>query len=152
MLPTDKTRPIHGPFDEDWCLILTMITIWKASVSYISNKTKCQSNLKSHRYMYWIGFDLLSGLYVYPAIIFSHLKVSSYQLLFSSTIFDSNVNFYMFRKISLICVSLAAFVTLEWSLPRVRPHVPLQSSRISASIVALVTFERLFSYVCLLIT
>ena len=33
-------------------------------------------------------------------------------------------------------------VALEWSLPRVRPHVPLQSIRSSTSIVALVTLER----------
>ena len=38
-------------------------------------------------------------------------------------------------------------VALEWSLPRVRPHVPLQSTRLIASIVALVTFERLLSCV-----
>ena len=62
-------------------------------------------------------------------------------------IFDSNVNFYMFCKISFIFVSLAASVALEWSLPRVRPHVPLHITRGSASIVALVTFERLLSCV-----
>ena len=38
----------------------------------------------------------------------------------------SNMNFDMFSKISLICVSLAALVALEWSFPRVRPHVLLQ--------------------------
>ena len=55
------------------------------------------------------------------------------------------MNFEMFCKISLIFVSLAALVALEWSLPRMRPHVALQITRISASIVALVTLERLFS-------
>ena len=57
------------------------------------------------------------------------------------------MNFDMFCKISLICVSLAALVALERSLPRVRPHVPLQMIRSSASVVALVTFERLLSCV-----
>ena len=55
------------------------------------------------------------------------------------------MNFEMFCKISLIFVSLAALVALEWSLPRMRPHVALQITRISASVVALVTLERLFS-------
>ena len=54
------------------------------------------------------------------------------------------MNFEMFCKISLIFVSLAALVALEWSLPRMRPHVALQITRISASVVALVTLERLF--------
>ena len=40
---------------------------------------------------------------------------------------------------------LVALVALEWRLPRMRPHVYLQSMRSSASIAALVTFERLFS-------
>ena len=59
----------------------------------------------------------------------------------------SNMNFEMFCKISFLLVSFAALVALEWSLPRVRPHVPLQSIRNSASVVALVTFERLLSCV-----
>ena len=53
----------------------------------------------------------------------------------------------MFCKISLFFVSLAALVALEWSLPSVPSHVFLQITRSSASIVALVTFERLFSCV-----
>ena len=36
-------------------------------------------------------------------------------------------------------------VALEWFFPSVLPHVFLQSIRSSASIGALVTFERLFS-------
>ena len=36
-------------------------------------------------------------------------------------------------------------VALEWLFPSVLPHVILQSVRSSASVVALVTFERLFS-------
>ena len=41
--------------------------------------------------------------------------------------------------------SLIALAALEWSLPRMFSHVLLQSTRGNASIVALVTFERLFS-------
>ena len=59
----------------------------------------------------------------------------------------SNMNFDMFYKILLMFVGFAALVALESSLPRVRPHVPLQSIRSSAIIVALVTFERLLSCV-----
>ena len=76
-----------------------------------------------------------------------HLKVSSDSLLFSRIIFCSNMNFEMFYKIPFLLVSFAALVALEWSLPRVRPRVPLQITRRSASIVALVTFERLLSCV-----
>ena len=53
----------------------------------------------------------------------------------------------MFCKISLFFVSLAALVALEWSLPRVFPHVLLQITRSSASIVALLIFERFLSCV-----
>ena len=83
-------------------------------------------------------------IYEYPTIIFSHLKVSSDWLLLSSIIFKSNMNFVVFFKISLICVSLAALVALEWSLASVRPLVSMQITRSRASIAALVTFERLF--------
>ena len=55
-------------------------------------------------------------------------------------IIRSNMNFDMFCKISLIFVSLAALVALEWSLPSVHPHVSLQKARRSTSVVALVTF------------
>ena len=41
--------------------------------------------------------------------------------------------------------SLIALVALEWSFPRMLPHVLLQSPRSSASVVALVTVEQLFS-------
>ena len=44
-------------------------------------------------------------------------------------------------------VGIAAMVALEWSLPGVLPHVALQSIRSGASIVALITFERLLSCV-----
>ena len=37
------------------------------------------------------------------------------------------------------------FVALEWFFPSVLPHVYLQSSGSSASVVALVAFERLYS-------
>jgi len=57
------------------------------------------------------------------------------------------MNLDMLSKIFLMFVGFAAFVALEWHLPRVRPHVALQSRRFSASIVALVTFERLLSCV-----
>ena len=56
-----------------------------------------------------------------------------------------NMNFEMYCKISFLLVSFAALVALEGSLPSVLPHVLLQITRSSASIVALVTFERLFS-------
>ena len=44
-------------------------------------------------------------------------------------------------------VSFAASVALERPLPRVRPHVLLQITRLNASIIALVTLEWLFSCV-----
>ena len=47
----------------------------------------------------------------------------------------------------LSCVGFTAFVALERLLPRVRHHVLLQITRLSASIVALVTLERRFSCV-----
>ena len=47
----------------------------------------------------------------------------------------------------LSCVGFTAFVALERLLPRVRHHVLLQMTRLSASIVALVTLEMLFSCV-----
>ena len=65
----------------------------------------------------------------------------------SQFIFRSHMNFEMFCKISFIWVSLVALVALEWPLPSVLPHVPLQITRRSTSIVALVTFERLFACV-----
>ena len=55
------------------------------------------------------------------------------------------MNYGMFCKIVLSCVSFAALVALERLLPSVRPHVPLQMTRRSASVVALVTLEWLFS-------
>ena len=76
-----------------------------------------------------------------------HFKVSSDWLLFSRIIFCSNMNFEMFYKIPFLLVSFVALVALEWSLPRVRPRVPLQITRRSASIVALVTLERPLSWV-----
>ena len=54
------------------------------------------------------------------------------------------MNIEMLFKISLIFVGLAALVTIEWFLPSVLPHVPLQRRRLSASVAALVTLERLF--------
>ena len=47
----------------------------------------------------------------------------------------------------LSCVGFTAFVALERLLPRVRHYVLLQMTRLSASIVALVTLEMLFSCV-----
>ena len=43
--------------------------------------------------------------------------------------------------------SLIALVALEWSLHSMLPHVPLKITRSRASVVALITFERLFSCV-----
>ena len=76
-----------------------------------------------------------------------HQKHSFHWLLFSWIISKLDMNFDMFCKISLFFVSLAALVALEWSLPRVLPHVLLQITRSSASIVALLTFERFLSCV-----
>ena len=59
----------------------------------------------------------------------------------------NHVHFDMLFESSLCFVSLGALVTLEGSLPSVRPLVPQQMTRNSESIVALVTFERLFSSV-----
>ena len=53
----------------------------------------------------------------------------------------------MLREMVALFERLVALGTLEWSLPSVRPHVYLQSIRSSASVVALVTVERLFSSV-----
>ena len=53
----------------------------------------------------------------------------------------------MFCQTSLVCVSFVASVALEGFHPGVRPHVLLQITRRRASIVALVTLERLFSCV-----
>jgi len=51
----------------------------------------------------------------------------------------------MASEAPLLFKRLITFVALEWLLPSVLPHVALQITRSSASIVALVTFERLFS-------
>ena len=59
----------------------------------------------------------------------------------------SSMSFDMFSKISLICVGLAALVALEWSFPRVRPHVLLQIWGLSESEVAQVTLVWLLSCV-----
>ena len=55
------------------------------------------------------------------------------------------VYYGMFCEIILLCVSFAAFVAPERLFPTVRPHVTLQMTRRSASVVALVTLEWLFS-------
>ena len=55
------------------------------------------------------------------------------------------MHFDMLFDRSLHFVSLGALVALEGSLPSVRPHVLVQITRSGANIVALVTFERLFS-------
>ena len=53
----------------------------------------------------------------------------------------------MFCEIYLVLVRFAAFVAPERLFSTVRPHVPLQVTRRSAYVVALVTLERLFSCV-----
>ena len=50
-------------------------------------------------------------------------------------------------EIAFLCECFAAFVALERPLPRVRPHVALQMTRLSKSGAALVTLERLLSCV-----
>ena len=57
------------------------------------------------------------------------------------------VNSRMLCKQVLLCVSFAAFVALERLLPGVRSNVALQMTRRSASVIALVTLEWLFSCV-----
>ena len=57
------------------------------------------------------------------------------------------MNYGMFCKIVLSCVSFAALVAFERPLPSVRPHMPLQMTRRSTSVVALVTLVWLFSRV-----
>ena len=47
----------------------------------------------------------------------------------------------MFCEVSFPCESFKALAALEWSLPSVRLHVPLQMTRTGASRAALVTFE-----------
>ena len=58
-----------------------------------------------------------------------------------------HVNSGVSCEIYLLFVGFAAFVALERPLPRVRSHVPLPITRRSASVIALVTLERLFSCV-----
>ena len=58
-----------------------------------------------------------------------------------------HVELRMFCEIVLLCVSFVALVALERLLPSVGYHVDLQSTRRSASEVALVTLVWLFSCV-----
>ena len=58
-----------------------------------------------------------------------------------------HVDYHMFRQLVFPCESFATFVALERSQPRVRPHMALQMTRRSASIIALVALEWLFSCV-----
>ena len=58
-----------------------------------------------------------------------------------------HMDFDMFFKVMLLRKSFAASVALERLLPSVRPHVLLQVTRRSASVVALVTLVWLFSRV-----
>ena len=51
----------------------------------------------------------------------------------------------MLRELVLSCVRFAALVALERLLPSVRHHVALQVTKRSASVIALVTLERLFT-------
>ena len=50
-------------------------------------------------------------------------------------------------EIAFLCECFAAFVALERPLPTVRPHVLLQFTRLSESVVALVALEWFFSCV-----
>ena len=54
------------------------------------------------------------------------------------------MNYGMFCKIVLSCVSFAALVALERLLPSVCHHVVLQLTRRNTSVIALVTLEWLF--------
>ena len=56
-----------------------------------------------------------------------------------------HVSSEMFCETSLVRVSFAAFVAPERLFSTVRPHVALQITRRSASVVALVTLEWFFS-------
>ena len=57
------------------------------------------------------------------------------------------MNYGMFCETVLSCVGFAALVALERLLPSVSYHVALHINRRSASVVALVTLEWLFSCV-----
>ena len=50
----------------------------------------------------------------------------------------------MFCELRFPFVSFITLVALEWSLHGMRPHVTFQITRRSTTVVALVTFERLF--------
>ena len=58
-----------------------------------------------------------------------------------------HVNSGVSCEIYLLFVGFTAFVARERPLPRVRPHVALQITRLSTGVVALVTLEWLFSCV-----
>ena len=57
------------------------------------------------------------------------------------------MHFDVLLQRSLVFVSFAAVVALEWSFPSVFPLVALQSIRSSTGVAALVTFEWLLSCV-----
>ena len=57
----------------------------------------------------------------------------------------SPMNRRNFWEVLFLFESFNPLVALEWSFPSVRSHVLLQMTGFGASVVALVTFERLFS-------
>ena len=75
------------------------------------------------------------------------MDVVRFQSRFDSKSDLACVDSYMLCEVNLLFVSFAASIALERLLPRVRPHVALQVTRRSASIIALVTLERPFSCV-----
>ena len=51
----------------------------------------------------------------------------------------------MSYDLNFLCECFVTLVALEWPFPSVLPHVLLQNGRSKASIIGLVTLERLFS-------
>ena len=51
----------------------------------------------------------------------------------------------MSYDLNFLCECFVTLVALEWPFPSVLPHVLLQNGRSKASIIVLVTLERLFS-------
>ena len=94
---------------------------------------------RDFRFIFWshMNFEMIDKIFL--------IFVSPVALV--ALIIRSNMNFDMFYKILLMFVGFAALAAPEWSRPSVPLHVPLQITRLSASVVALVTFERLLSCV-----
>ena len=74
-------------------------------------------------------------------------SVISFKIKLSVYLLRSQVSLRMACEAPLLFERFITAVALEWFLPSVLPHVVLQSARSSASVIALVTLERLFTSV-----